>query len=196
MVWWYWTASCTLWAAATTMTTLSARRSGTTRRRTRGRRWRLWGQYGILTPRRCSTASCMLWEASADDGILSSVERYDPATNAWEPVAPLAEARHSHAVAVLDGKLYAVGGYGGGVTLSLVERYDPATNAWEAVAPMVAARAAVGVAVLDGKLYAVGGCNNGDCLSSVERYDPVTNAWEAVAPMTSARMDGFAVSLM
>ena len=42
----------------------------------------------------------------------SSVERHDPATNALEAVAPMATARESHAVAVLDGKLYAVGGGG------------------------------------------------------------------------------------
>jgi len=51
----------------------------------------------------------------------------------------MATARSRHAVAVLDGKLYAVGGSGGGGTLSSVERYDPALNAWEAVAPMATA---------------------------------------------------------
>ena len=62
-----------------------------------------------------------------DDGYnaLSSVERYEAATNAWEAVAPMAEARFYHAVAVLDGKLYAVGGFNNGF-LSSVERYDPA----------------------------------------------------------------------
>ena len=94
----------------------------------------------------------------------------------------MAEARQYHAVAILDGKLYAVGGYG----LSSAERYDPVTNAWEAVAPMAEARQS-GMAVLDGKLYAVGGFNNNDHLSSVERYDPGTDAWEAVAPLTLAR---------
>ena len=44
-----------------------------------------------------------------DDGILSSVERYDPAANAWEAVAPMATARYALGVAVLDGKLYALG---------------------------------------------------------------------------------------
>ena len=49
----------------------------------------------------------------------------------------MAAARYAHAVAVLDGKLYAVGGYSGdGSYLSSVERYDPALDAWEAVAPM------------------------------------------------------------
>ena len=88
-----------------------------------------------------------------DDGFLSSVERYDPATNAWEAVTPMATARCHHAVAVLDGKLYAVGGYnfeneeGGGIGC-LVERYDPALEVWEAVAPMGTARVSPGVTLL------------------------------------------------
>ena len=53
----------------------------------------------------------------------------------------MAEERSDHGVAVLDGKLYAVGGrIDGDNCLSLVERYDPAVGAWEAVAPMAAAR--------------------------------------------------------
>ena len=88
----------------------------------------------------------------------------------------MAAARVEHAVAVLDGKLYAAGGLGAGYSaLSSVERYDPALDVWEAVAPMAEARMAHAVAVLDGKLYAVSGLNHG-ALSSLERYDPVTNA--------------------
>ena len=76
-----------------------------------------------------------------DDGWLSSVERYDPALDAWEAAAPMAEAREAHAVAALDGKLYVAGGMGPGFNrLSSVERYDPAVGAWEAVAPMAAVR--------------------------------------------------------
>ena len=108
----------------------------------------------------------------------------------------MAEARSVHGVAVLDGKLYAVGGYDGG-RLSSVERYDPGTDAWEAVAPLTLARFGAGVAALEGKLYAVGGRGEEDedaweedaweALSSLERYDPATNAWEVAAPLTTAR---------
>ena len=49
--------------------------------------------------------------AAAGNGRLSSVERYDPVTNAWEAVAPMATARIHLAAAALNGKLYAVGGY-------------------------------------------------------------------------------------
>ena len=71
-----------------------------------------------------------------NDDLLSLVERYDPATNAWEPVATTASARDEFALAVLDGKLYAVGGQSDVGLLSSVERYDPALNALEAMAPM------------------------------------------------------------
>ena len=102
-----------------------------------------------------------------NSGTLSSVERYNPAENAWQAVAPMATARYAHAVAVLDGKLYAVGRYDDGF-LSSVERYDPAAGAWEAVAPLAEARRVLAVAVLDGKLYAVGGLSTGhNRLSSV-----------------------------
>ena len=52
----------------------------------------------------------------------------------------MAEARNKLGVAVLDGKLYAVGGDSDDGFLSSVERYDPALNAWETVAPMGAGR--------------------------------------------------------
>ena len=125
-----------------------------------------------------------------NDDYLSSVERYDLATKAWEAVAPMTTPRDSHAVAVLDGKLYAVGGYNDG-WLSSVERYDPATNAWEAVAPMALARFGAGVAALEGKLYAVGGRVEEDDevdrpADTVERFDPATNAWEEVVPMETS----------
>ncbi|EOD16900.1 hypothetical protein EMIHUDRAFT_356074 [Emiliania huxleyi CCMP1516] len=88
---------------------------------------------------------------------LSSVERYDPALDAWEAVAPMATARQAPAAAVLDGKLYAVGGYNyeeedeeveDVVRINRVERFDSSTNAWEEVAPMATARSAPWVALL------------------------------------------------
>ena len=136
-----------------------------------------------------------------DDGYLSSVERYDPASNAWEEVAPMAAARNLAAVAVHDGKLYAVGGFNGGI-LSSVERYDPAVGAWEAVAPLTLARFGAGVAALEGKLYAVSGRVEEEQAevdrpaNTVERYDPASNAWEEVVPMATARAFADAVALL
>ena len=80
-----------------------------------------------------------------DDDTLSSVERHDAAANAWEEVAPMAVSRAAVGVAVLDGRLYAVGGKNEdeedeGVIRNTVEIFDPATNAWGEVSPMATAR--------------------------------------------------------
>merc|ERR1711924_135715 len=92
-------------------------------------------------------------------GTLSSVECYNPLTNSWTTVAPMITAREQPAIAALDGKLYACGGWiqSSRTALTSVERYDPLTDAWETVAPMKTARSEFSAAVLDGKLYVAGG---------------------------------------
>ena len=71
---------------------------------------------------------------------LSSGERYDPAANAWSPIASMGTARDRHAAAVIDGLLYAIGGDDGHSPFSSVERYDPVANAWSPIASMGTAR--------------------------------------------------------
>ena len=58
----------------------------------------------------------------SDYESLNSLERYDPSTNEWEEeaVAPMPTARRYAGTAMLDGKLYVVGGQGAGVNLSLI----------------------------------------------------------------------------
>jgi kelch-like protein 17 (actinfilin)/kelch-like protein 20 len=67
---------------------------------------------------------------------LSSVERYDPAKNAWEAAEPMSMARSAPAAAVSDGKLYVMGGYDGQNRLSSVEQYNPAKDEWVTMASM------------------------------------------------------------
>ena len=47
-------------------------------------------------------------------------------------------------VAVLDNKMYAMGGTTGGMTLNSVECYDPVQNKWTNVTPMRIHRSGVG----------------------------------------------------
>ena len=47
--------------------------------------------------------------------------------------------RNTHGVAVLDGRLFAVGGYENG-ELGSVERYDPASDRWQRVAELGTSR--------------------------------------------------------
>lgn len=97
---------------------------------------------------------------------LSTVEAYNPTTNRWTAKAPVPTPRYGHAVGVVNGILYAVGGAleGKGAT---VEAYDPTKNRWTVSTPMPAGRSLLAVGVVNGILYAVGG------LGSVQTtYEP------------------------
>ena len=60
------------------------------------------------TQRYCQSLTCIeTWH-----DLLRSVERYDPARNAWVKVKPMSVGRRSPGVAAHRGKLYAVGGMG------------------------------------------------------------------------------------
>lgn len=107
---------------------------------------------------------------------------------AWRPVAAMSTRRSSVGVGVLEGRLYAVGGYDGASRqcLHTVERYEPAADAWERVADMSARRSGCGVGVAEGALYAVGGHDGPAVRRSVERYRP-ERGWAPAPPMLSAR---------
>eukprot|EP01043_Picozoa_sp_COSAG02_P010488 COSAG02_NODE_369_length_23680_cov_36.650609_9_plen_121_part_00 len=65
---------------------------------------------------------------SDSSSYVSSGERFDPATNAWSPIASMGTARYAHAAAVIDGLLYAIGGSDGSSYVSSGERFDLATK--------------------------------------------------------------------
>ena len=80
------------------------------------------------------------------------------------------EHRSSVGVGVLDGLLYAVGGYNGQTTVNTVERYNPRTEEWTMISEMTAARSMLGVASLNGQLYAVGKYSTGQRLGTHTPY--------------------------
>ena len=53
----------------------------------------------------------ILWEVAMVQ-CKNIAERYDPVTNTWETLASMSVARNGVASAVLNGKLYAIGGAG------------------------------------------------------------------------------------
>lgn len=56
---------------------------------------------------------------------LATVECFDPRGGTWLPSAPMREGREHPAAVVLDGALYAMGGFDGAAYLSSVERLNP-----------------------------------------------------------------------
>lgn len=121
-------------------------------------------------------------------GPLTTVEAYDPATNTWTTKASMPTARDGLAGGVVNGILYAVGGYSEGFDLATVEAYDPTTNTWTTKASMPTARQKLAVDVVNGVLYAVGGHHVSE-LPTVEAYQPAaTNHF--VSPTGTSGGDG------
>lgn len=67
---------------------------------------------------------------------LSTVEVYDPQQGRWRMAEAMTMLRSRVGVAVMDLKLYAIGGYNGSERLSTVEVFDPEKKTWTKVAPM------------------------------------------------------------
>lgn len=129
------------------------------------------------------------------------VQAYDPGTDSWTARSPMLTPRTSLGVGVLNGIVYAVGGWNG-EPVAAVEAYDPATDTWTAKAPLPTPRYDLAVTVVDGVLYAIGGakqvncvpedpyypyCNNYVPVATVEAYDPVSDTWNSKADMPTPR---------
>jgi RNA polymerase sigma factor (sigma-70 family) len=101
------------------------------------------------------------------------------AGDTWTKKADMPTARCYLSTSVVNGKIYAIGGYDGKQnSLSTVEEYDPVANKWTKKNDIPTARWGLSTSVIDGKIYAIGGGTMKDvALSTVEEYDPVKNKW-------------------
>jgi N-acetylneuraminic acid mutarotase len=126
-------------------------------------------------------------------------EAYDPAADAWTTKAPMPSKRETRGTnnAVVDGKLFVIGGNAEGRCSNLNEAYDPVTDSWMRRAPMPTPRCHLAVVALSGLIYAVGGTNTNGSIEydTVEVYYPATDTWTTAAPMPSGRQDLGAVTL-
>ncbi|WP_307795323.1 Kelch repeat-containing protein [Actinacidiphila acididurans] len=114
----------------------------------------------------------------------SSNELYvlDPAAGKWTQLASATEARQAPGHGIIDGKLYAAGGWqGDGTPDPTLEIYDIASNTWSKGAPEPRPHAGAGSAVLDGKLYLIGGCDVACGVTDASMYDPASDTWHAIA---------------
>lgn len=135
--------------------------------------------------------------ADGDDDTVPTemVEAFDPQLGAWASVASMSVDRSHHAVAVVAGKIYAIGGLDSEYeSLDSVEVFDPQTDSWQLVASMPKARRCHAAATMGGKIYISGGSVVDDggateCLfhGSILVYDPQANTWTELASMGTAR---------
>lgn len=117
--------------------------------------------------------------------IPPATQVYDPATDTWSTTAADPDAAIGGAAAVLDGKLYVVGGYNlasqVGATVSV---FDPKTDTWSTAASYPAPVFAESCGAIDGELYCAGG-ESGTFKTSTDAYvfNPAGNSWKRVAGM-------------
>jgi len=116
--------------------------------------------------------------------ILATNEEYDPATDTWTFRTPMPTPRFNFAVAVVENKIYCIGGITGklGAQLNYTqvnEIYDPATDTWETKTPIPDADTGQANVVGD-KIYFIGGGSD-EVLTQV--YNPETDSWTTNSPM-------------
>jgi N-acetylneuraminic acid mutarotase len=116
--------------------------------------------------------------------------------DSWVSKAPLQEARGGLGVAVVNGKIYAIGGsidtliasYGHSGQVGTNEEYDPATNKWVYKLSMPTPRSHFAIAAYQNKIYCIGGYLENSSNTGVnEVYDPETDTWETKTAMPTAR---------
>ena len=125
-----------------------------------------------------------------------TVEMYDTQTDTWVKKPDMPTLRKAFATAVVDGKIYLIGGnsiddkrLGEEVITGLVEVYDPLTNRWEKRADMPTARTGINAVVVEGKIYVLGGEARlapglaGRYVRSIEAYNPKTDRWQQLPDM-------------
>lgn len=115
--------------------------------------------------------------------------------NEWKVKTPMPTARGGLGVAVVNGKIYAIGGLRNNTQVAVVEEYDPINDKWTTKAPMPTARSGFAIAVYQNKIYCIGG-TVGDSSNIVsgftganEVYNPATNTWQTLSPMPTPRAD-------
>jgi N-acetylneuraminic acid mutarotase len=120
-------------------------------------------------------------------GLVGTLSAHADAESPWVSKAPMREARTSVGVAVVNGKIYAIGGAGKNGFTVTNEEYDPAVNKWIFKTPMPTPRSNFGIAVYENKIYCMGGytnCTVGYTATEAnEVYNPATDKWKTKAPM-------------
>ena len=102
---------------------------------------------------------------------ISDIELFNHSVGSWELSKPLRSPRSSFAAAVIDRKLYLIGGMRRGVKLRSAKCYDAETSRWTTLPPPLRCRGDVKAAVANKILYIAGG--SGERESACRYYSPI-----------------------
>src|SRR3954453_503604 len=109
----------------------------------------------------CAVSFAALLLAALWPGLgLGGTSSAQVGANTWVTLAPMLTPQVGLGAATANtGKVYAIGGLGGGLGgLDTTEEYDPTSNMWVARSAMPTSRGVLGVAAgANGRIYAIGG---------------------------------------
>lgn len=115
-----------------------------------------------------------------EDQLVREMQIYDFKRRRWTEGPPIPTTRHHVASAVIDGRMYVIGGRRpGNYALDVVERYDPVSRKWGRAAPLPQGAGGPAAVSVGGKLIVIGG---GDDLAewvtgAVWEYEPDSDSW-------------------
>jgi N-acetylneuraminic acid mutarotase len=133
--------------------------------------------------------------------FLTLNEVYDPATDSWTTKAPMPTAASNYASAVIDNKIYVIGGLLKSEDYTLNQICDPATDKWSLGAPSPAITAYGAAGATTGvnapkRIYLLGQDFSFREPPYINRvYDPATDAWAIGVPVPTERQ-GFGVAVV
>ncbi len=117
----------------------------------------------------------------------------------------MSKPKHHIASAVVDGKIYILGGrlLGNGEASEINESltnmddnsmYDPKSNEWTELESMQIRRSGFTASEINGEIFVFGGQTPNGAIDEVERYDPLLNKWFTVENMKNERSGATSVS--
>jgi N-acetylneuraminic acid mutarotase len=104
----------------------------------------------------------------------------------WFYKRELPSPRYGFGTAVVNNKIYVIGGTDGTSYLDEVLEYDPLLDTWTSKAHLPTARSDLAVTVWNGKIYALGGVAGDSKFRNNEVYDPLSDTWDSLTPSPGA----------
>lgn len=130
---------------------------------------------------------------------IASSELYDPATDTWEVVPPMASPRYWHTATLLsNGQVLVTGGRNASAASGQTgaEIFDPSSNTWSTVSPFSTARYLHSAAILPNGTVIIAGGEGSSYPTATEIFVPSTGMWIAGPPMLSYHSGATATVLL
>jgi len=124
--------------------------------------------------------------------MLPSIPIVRAQENTWTTLAPMPTPRSNFGLAVVNKKIYAIGGSNDTTILATNEMYNPETDTWTTKTSIPTPRSLFAITTCQNKIYAITGSKpsrpysaGGSYTLANEVYNPETDTWETKAPLNS-----------